>query len=133
MRKPHVILTEADFVGVMALQPHPALQDELERATVVAADVVPPGVVTMNSRVRYFDEHSGVCREIELVYPEHADIADAKISVLAPVGTALLGLEVGQSIDWPFPSGETRRLRVQQVLDPPAARREDTSDGSSAT
>ena len=67
MRKPHVIVTEADFVGVMALQPHPALQDELERATVVAADVVPPGVVTMNSRVRYFDEHSGVCREIELV------------------------------------------------------------------
>ena len=112
MRKPHVILTEADFVGVMALQPHPALQDELERATVVPAEGVPPGVVTMNSRVRYFDEHSGVCREIELVYPENADITDAKVSVLAPVGTALLGLEVGQSIDWPFPSGETRRLRV---------------------
>jgi regulator of nucleoside diphosphate kinase len=133
MRKPHVILTEADFVGVMALQPHSALQDELERATIVPAAGVPPGVVTMNSRVRYFDEHTGVCREIELVYPEHADIADAKVSVLAPVGTALLGLEVGQSIDWPFPSGEMRRLRVQQVLDPPAVRRADADDGSSTT
>ena len=133
MRKPNVILTEADYVGLMALQPHSALHAELDRAIVVPADAVPPDVVTMNSRVRYVDEHSGVCREIELVYPENADIADAKVSVLAPVGTALLGLEVGQSIDWPFPAGETRRLRVQQVLDPAAARREDTTDGSSAS
>lgn len=118
MRNPHVILTEADFVRVMALQPHPALRAELERAIVVPPDAIPSGVVTMNSRVRYFDEHSGMCREIELVYPEEADIADGKVSVLAPVGAALLGLETGQAIDWLFPAGEVRRLRVQQVLAP---------------
>ena len=118
MLNPHVVMTEADFVRVMALQPHPALRAELERAIVVPVDTVSPEVVTMNSRVRYVDEHSGLCREIELVYPEDADAAAGKVSVLAPVGAALLGLEAGQAIDWKFPAGETRRLRVQKVLAP---------------
>lgn len=124
MRNPHVILSEADFVRVMALQPHPALRAELERAIVVPADAVPPGVVTMNSRVRYVDEHSGLCREVEVVYPEDADVADGRVSVLAPVGAALLGLETGHTIDWRFPAGEIRRLRVDKVLAPRGARAE---------
>jgi regulator of nucleoside diphosphate kinase len=132
MRNPYVFLTEHDFIRVMALQPHPALRAELERAIVVPADAVPSGVVTMNSRVRYIDEHSDICREIELVYPEEADVAAGKVSVLAPVGAALLGLEAGQTIEWQFPAGEIRRLRVQQVLAPRSVESKLPTAGSAA-
>jgi regulator of nucleoside diphosphate kinase len=112
----YVFLTEADFTRVMALQPEPSLRAELERAIVVARDAMPADVVTMYSTVRYRDEHAGVSREIQIVYPEEADFARGKISVLAPVGAALLGLAVGQAIDWTFPGGEERRLIVEAVL-----------------
>ena len=116
MHNHHVFLTEADFTRVMALQPEPFLRAELERAIVVARDAIPADVVTMYSTVRYRDEHADVSREVQIVYPEEADIARARISVLAPVGAALLGLATGQAIDWPFPGGEIRRLRVEAVL-----------------
>jgi len=112
----HLFLTELDFVRVMALQPAPPLRAELERAIVVPSDALPSGVVSMYSRVRYHDEHAGVTRQIEIVLPEDADVEKGKVSVLAPVGAALLGLETGQIIDWRFPAGEVRRLRVEEVL-----------------
>ena len=115
MEMQHLFLTESDFVRVMALQPHPALRAELERAIVVPADAIPSGCVTMYSHVRYRDEHAGVSRQIQIVAPEDADVERGKISVLAPVGAALLGLEKGQTIDWRFPAGEVRRLRVEDV------------------
>ncbi|MCC7325308.1 MAG: nucleoside diphosphate kinase regulator [Burkholderiales bacterium] len=112
----HLFLTEGDFVRVMALQPHPSLRAELERAIVVPPEAIPSSVVAMNSKLRYLDEAAGVSRQIQIVYPEDANVAHGKISVLAPVGAALLGLEVGHAIDWNFPNGETRRLRVEEVL-----------------
>ena len=112
----YLFLTERDFVRVMALQPDPPLRAELERAIVVPADALPAGVVSMYSQVRYRDEHAGVSRQIQIVLPEDADVAQDKVSVLAPVGAALLGLETGQVIDWRFPAGEMRRLRVEEVL-----------------
>jgi regulator of nucleoside diphosphate kinase len=112
----HLFLTERDFVRVMALQPGPALRAELERAIVVPPDALPSGVVGMYSQVRYRDEHADVSRQIQIVLPEDADVAQGKVSVLAPVGAALLGLEAGQAIDWRFPAGEIRRLRVEEVL-----------------
>ena len=112
----HLFLTERDFVRVMALQPDPALRAELERAIVVPSDALPTGVVSMYSHVRYRDEHAGVTRQIQIVLPEDADLEQGKVSVLAPVGVALLGLENGQAIDWKFPAGEVRRLRVEEVL-----------------
>lgn len=112
----YLFLTEHDFVRVMALQPSPALRAELERAIVVPPDALPAGVVAMYSQVRYRDEHAGVSREIQIVLPGDADLEQGKVSVLAPVGAALLGLEAGQMIDWEFPAGEIRRLRVEQVL-----------------
>lgn len=120
MRNPYLFLTEADFVRLMALQPDVALRAELERAIVVAPDAIPPGVVTMGSEVRYRDEYAGVARRIRIVYPEDADIERGRVSVLAPVGAALIGLEAGQAIDWKFPSGEVRRLRVEEVFGQPA-------------
>lgn len=112
----HLFLTERDFIRVMALQPGPALRAELERAIVVPADAIPARVVTMYAQVRYHDEHAGVTRRVRIVLPEDADVERGDVSVLAPVGAALLGLEAGQAIDWRFPAGEIRRLRVEEVL-----------------
>jgi regulator of nucleoside diphosphate kinase len=112
----HLFLTEGDFVRLMAMQPDPPLRAELERAIVVTQDAIPSGVVTMYSQVRYLDESAGLSREVQIVYPEDADVEQGKVSVLAPVGAALLGLEIGQAIDWRFPAGEIRRLRVEEIL-----------------
>jgi regulator of nucleoside diphosphate kinase len=92
-----------------------ALQDELERAQVVEPEELPTDVVAMHSRVRFVDERSGIEETLVLVYPFEADAARGRVSVLAPVGTALLGLQVGQCIEWRMPSGDTRRLRVLEV------------------
>jgi regulator of nucleoside diphosphate kinase len=116
MHSRHLFLSERDFVRVMALQPEPALRAELERALVVPVAALPSGVVAMYSRVRYRDEHAGVTRQIQIVLPEDADVEQGKVSVLSPVGAALLGLEAGHVIDWKFPDGEVRRLSVKEVL-----------------
>ena len=116
MENQHLFLTERDFVSVMALHPGPALRAELERALVVPVAALPSGVVAMYSRVRYRDEHEGVTRQIQIVLPEEADVEQGKVSVLAPVGAALLGLEAGHAIDWRFPDGEIRRLSVEEVV-----------------
>jgi regulator of nucleoside diphosphate kinase len=97
------------------------LEGELLRARVVPSDQIPRDVVTMNSRVVFEDEQTGERREVTLVYPRDADIDAGKISVLVPVGSALLGLRVGQSIDWTLPSGQKRRYRVIAVPYQPEA------------
>lgn len=98
-----------------------ALERELVRAVVVPREKIPHDVVTMNSRVLFENETTGERREISLVYPGSADIDAGKISVLVPIGTALLGLRVGQSIDWELPSGEKARYRVIAVPYQPEA------------
>lgn len=110
-----LIITESDLRLLRMLKPHDELQHELERAVVVAPEAVPPDVVTMNSRVRYVDETTGERRLVQIVYPAESDAREGKVSVLAPVGAALLGLSVGQAIEWDFPDGSRRRLRVEDV------------------
>jgi len=97
-----------------------ALEAELSRANVVGHDEVPPGVVTMNSSVRCREEGSGKEYLLTLVYPEDAG-GEGKVSILAPVGTALLGLTVGQSIDWPAPGGKTLKLSLLDITYQPEA------------
>lgn len=92
-----------------------ALDAELERAEIVGAAEVPADVVTMNSRVRFGDVGGVAQHEATLVYPGQADAAQGRISILAPVGAALLGLAVGETIDWPMPDGADRRLVVLDV------------------
>jgi regulator of nucleoside diphosphate kinase len=75
----------------------------------------------MNSVVRFADEESGKESEVTLVFPGSADVEKQRISVLAPIGSALLGLSVGDSIDWPLPDARTRRLRVVAVTYQPEA------------
>jgi regulator of nucleoside diphosphate kinase len=91
------------------------LENELVRAHVVSRDEIPADVVTMNSRVIFENETTGERREITLVYPDQADIDAGRISVLVPIGTALLGLRVGQSIEWQLPGGARQRYRIVDV------------------
>ncbi|EIL88815.1 nucleoside diphosphate kinase regulator [Rhodanobacter fulvus Jip2] len=88
-----------------------ALISELDRADVVEPTAMPADTVTMNSTVSFEDEHNGEKLTLTLVYPNAAG-APGTISILAPVGSALLGLSLGQHIDWPTPDGHQRRLRV---------------------
>ena len=120
MRTEELLIADLDYARLVPLASHKALADELDRATVVPAARMPGNIVRMHSRVTYHDERSGERREVELVFPEEADMASGKVSVLAPVGSALLGLEAGQTIEWPFPDGRVRRLRVERTLAPAA-------------
>jgi len=115
-RENSIRITEHDHNRFSKL---PATSDpatELEHAYVVSWELVPPDVVTMNSTVMYEDEATGERRAITIVHPHHANVAEGRVSALAPVGRALLGLAAGESIDWPFPDGESRRLRVIEVM-----------------
>ena len=96
------------------------LESELSRGILVAPTDVPPDVVTMNSRVSLVDLDTNEEMVYTLVFPNDADIAKSKISVLAPIGTAMLGYRVGDTFEWHVPDG-TRRLRVKKVLYQPEA------------
>ena len=92
------------------------LEVELARADVVDPEHVPPTVVTMNSTVRFKVESSSEEFELTLVYPKDSDTSGSKISILAPVGSALLGLSQGDEIEWPKPGGGMLRVRMEEVI-----------------
>jgi regulator of nucleoside diphosphate kinase len=96
------------------------LAGELRRAKVVPRSEIPPDVVTMGSTVRMRDLETGETETYTLVYPHEADIEAGKLSVLAPVGTALLGYRVGDVVEWPVPAG-VARFRVEEVSQPATA------------
>ena len=91
------------------------LEAELDRAEIVDSKDIPADVITMRSRVRLKDLVSGESNTYSLVFPTEADFAEGKISVLAPIGTAILGYSLGDTIEWPVPSG-LRRLKVEEIL-----------------
>lgn len=96
------------------------LEDELQKAVVVDATLVPADVVTMHSKVELFDLDSGSADVCTLVFPEESDVEQAKVSVLAPIGTAILGYRVGDTFEWQVPAG-TRRLQIAKILYQPEA------------
>ena len=96
------------------------LEGELERAEVVNQIDIPKDVVTMRSTVRLKDLDNGKEMVYSLVFPNEADVDEGKISVLAPVGTAMIGYRVGDVIEWEVPSG-LRRLKVEQIIYQPEA------------
>lgn len=124
--KHDIIITDTDLKRLLpVLDQHdtPAaetLDAELHRAVVVGQREVPPDVVTMNSEVVYEDLNTHQQRTVKLVYPKDADAATGKVSVLAPIGSALLGLRVGQSIEWEVPTGR-KRIRVVEIRYQPEA------------
>lgn len=109
------IVSAADYARLRQYALNDELVEELDRAIVVQEAQVPLDVVTMHARCVYVDERLGTQREIELVYPAEADPSAGKVSVLTPVGSALIGLRVGQEIVWEFPDGSVRRLKVAGV------------------
>lgn len=127
MPKRKIILTKNDFVRLEALLSSEftqaigpseyleSLAAELQRAQVVAPDAVPRNVVTMNSTVKLRDCDTHELNSYTLVFPDDADIVNNMLSVLAPVGTAILGQRVGDSLRWRTPGG-WRRVKVEQVL-----------------
>lgn len=121
---PAITLSSLDYDRISALlerlpKPWPqeaiALATELERAELVEPTQVPPNRVTMNSRVRFrlldsHDEHVLI-----LSYPRDCGSDSSRVSVLAPIGSALLGLAVGQQIDWPLANGRSTRLEILAI------------------
>ena len=91
------------------------LEAELTRAEVVNPKDIPPNVVTMNSTVRFKVQSSSQEFELTLVYPKDIDDSGRRISILAPVGSALLGLSQGDEIDWPRPGGGMLRVRIEEI------------------
>ena len=129
MRDRPIVITESDAAklrGILAAQAGlerdrdhlDGLRDELERALVLEPERVPRDVITMHTRVQMLDLKSGERRELTLVFPAEADLGARRISVLAPLGTALLGYREGDQIEWVMPGG-LRRLRIERVLQPP--------------
>jgi regulator of nucleoside diphosphate kinase len=94
------------------------LLEELARAEFCSAESLPADVVTMRSRVVFRDEDSGEEHAVELVYPRNADMELGRVSVLTPVGAALIGLRRGSAIDWPNRLGAVRRLSIVDVIQP---------------
>jgi regulator of nucleoside diphosphate kinase len=97
-----------------------SLRNELERAHIVEPAAVPADVVTMNSRVRLKDMETAEETNYSLVFPSDADMAQNKLSILAPIGTAILGYRTGDTVDWQVPAGK-RTVRIQEVLYQPEA------------
>jgi regulator of nucleoside diphosphate kinase len=96
------------------------LRGELERARVVPSQEIPGNVITMNSTVSLTDLETNEEETYTLVYPENADSSQGKISILAPIGTAMLGYQAGDIFEWDVPAGK-RRLKVTRILYQPEA------------
>jgi regulator of nucleoside diphosphate kinase len=131
MSEKGIVITAADFDRLHGLVESPryrtthavllhTLKEELDRGKVVPPDRVPRNVVTMRSQVRIHDLKNNERENYTLVYPEEADINAGKLSVLAPLGTALLGTRAGQVVRFNAPAGQ-RRLRVEKILYQPEA------------
>jgi regulator of nucleoside diphosphate kinase len=123
--RPNVIISSLDaerLERLLASLPKDAfpgkadLEAELARAEIVEPRDVPPTVVSMNSTVRFRVESTSQEFTLTLVYPKEMDGSSSKISILAPVGSALLGLSQGDEIEWPKPGGGTLRVRIEEVV-----------------
>lgn len=130
MTKPTLTINELDAERLDALLEHPtfattdiakALNEELDRAEILAPSEIPANVVTMNSRVRFRDLISGEEHIRTLVYPATLKDSAEQISVMAPIGAALLGLHVGNEISWQLPGGDETRIEVLELLYQPEA------------
>ncbi|WP_051206301.1 nucleoside diphosphate kinase regulator [Oceanospirillum maris] len=122
--QPDIVVSEHDaemldeLLAKVSLKDFPGkanLEKELDRASIVPSAKIPANVVTMNSKVRFKDTTSEKSFIMTLVYPKNAG-QEGTISVLAPVGSALLGLSVGQNISWPKPAGGEVQMMIEEIL-----------------
>ena len=122
----HLLASESDLVAGLALRAehdHPVvaamLLEEIDRAQLHEPDAMPDGHIRLNSRVTFMDDKSRRIREVQLVMPANANIAEGRISILTPMGAALYGLADGACINWPDLDGNERPIRIMRVEDPP--------------
>lgn len=114
------LVTEARHAGYRGSHYLLNLLAELERANIVDQQAIPADVVTMNSKVSLLDVDAGEEMIWTLVFPEEADLGEGKISVLAPIGTAMLGYREGDTFEWETPGGKCN-YKVQKILYQPEA------------
>lgn len=128
--RPAITVTASDHAmlsriadGAVTTMPELAeeLARELDRARILPAGRVSAGHVRIGSAVRYRDEVTGRETGVKLVWPQEADIEQGRISVMTPIGVALIGMSAGRSIDWTTRSGEVKRLTVMSVEEPAEA------------
>ena len=130
MTRPAIIINEFDAERIDRLLEQPAyanspvanaLNDELDRAQMCAPEAMPHDVVSMNSQVRFRDLTTGEERVRTLVFPAQMTDSSSQLSVMAPVGAALLGLRTGSTIHWELPRGASTDLEVLELLYQPEA------------
>ena len=121
---PGILLSRADFDALDRLVgdlpgtgPAGLLQQELDRAEVCDDVDMPRDVVGLNRWLHYADDRHPEVRRVQLVLPREADIDAGRVSILSHVGAGLIGLKEGESINWPDPSGETRKLTAVLIED----------------
>lgn len=116
-----ILLTERDYLRIRYLlsvnkqDDFEDLEVEIERARIISEDEIPDDLVTMNSKVTYQILNEGKIATIILVFPDEADIGNGKVSILASLGSALIGLRKNQEINWAFPDGRLKRLKILTV------------------
>lgn len=127
--KPPIHISETDYALIAsyamrleATAPAVAkmLLDEINRADISSRDELPDDVATLGSAVTFVDESTGVRRRVQIVLPADADIERSSLSIHSQVGAGLIGLRAGQSIEWPYPDGRPRTLRIVEVEQHPA-------------
>ncbi len=127
MNEESILITEKDLLRIQHILSYQKSADfenleiELERAKIISDDEVPSDLVTMNSKVKFLNIQDNKEMTVTLVYPSEANFAEGKISVLASMGSALIGLRAGQEINWMFPTGKTKTLKILEVIYQPEA------------
>ncbi len=124
MTKPTITLSSQDLARLESLLDNQSssnpvivqLEDELARANIVAPNEVPANVVSMNSLVQFKVLPGTETFEKKLVYPHDLAQHEGAVSVLTPIGSALLGMEEGRTIDWPQPNGQMMQVMIEKVL-----------------
>lgn len=127
MNEEAILITEKDLLRIKHILSFQKSDDfenlelELERAKIISDNDVPKDLVTMNSKVKFLNIQDNKEMIITIVYPSDANFAEGRISVLASIGSALIGLRVGQEINWMFPNGKTKTLKILEVIYQPEA------------
>lgn len=127
MNEHQILVTEKDMLRITNLlsaqvgQDYEDLELELDRAKIIPDDMAPADLVTMNTKFSYLNLQEDKETTITIVYPGEANFEQGKVSVLAPLGSALIGLRVGQAINWMFPGKKTRTLKITKIHYQPEA------------
>ncbi len=127
MNEDVILITEKDLLRikhVLSFQKSEEFENlelELDRAKIISDDIVPPDLVTMNSKIKFLNVEDNKEMIITIVYPSDANFSEGKVSVLASLGAALIGLRVNQEIKWMFPDGKTKTLKLLSVIYQPEA------------